>query len=274
MNSKTIVKLSNIIGIVSIIALIYWVFVFISIEVFGFKIFRENMTETFYLSVFGILALMFGALIINIMFNLTRIAEKHNLDNDKLKKSSKKLWILFILSFPFLFALLWGGDFLTKNKKEKMLITSAKSIIENDTTKIDQILNYSYTVDWVRSVDNILDLYSKTDKNLPNVTVIVADMADNSKIFLGFDRNASRGVFSTEDGVKVPDYLGSRIYYYMWRTNQVERDYLNSVFYENNNEIRFSSYNGDYELYYPYRKNGKIIVLYFSQYQRYGKIGS
>jgi hypothetical protein len=81
MNNKALVRLSNIIGIISILLLVYWVFVFISIQVFGFKVFRENLTETFYLSVLGILALMFGALIINVMFNLTRIAEKLNQDN-------------------------------------------------------------------------------------------------------------------------------------------------------------------------------------------------
>jgi len=98
MNNKKLIKLSNIIGIISIILLIYWVFIFIAITVFDLKVFRENMTETFYLSVFGILALMFGALMINIMLNLTRIAEKHN-DNEQnqIKKKSKKLSILFIL---------------------------------------------------------------------------------------------------------------------------------------------------------------------------------
>ncbi len=70
MNPKQLVRLSNIIGIISIVLLIYWVFIFITIEVFGLKVFRENLTETFYMSVLGILALMTGALIINIMFNI------------------------------------------------------------------------------------------------------------------------------------------------------------------------------------------------------------
>lgn len=85
MTSKKIVKLSNILCIISVIALCYWVFMFIVMNVFGLKVFRENLTETFYLSILGILALMFGALITNIMFNLTRIAEKHNSDTTDLK---------------------------------------------------------------------------------------------------------------------------------------------------------------------------------------------
>ena len=61
MNNKTLVKLSNIVGLISIILLIYWVFIFISITVLGLKVFKENLTETFYFSVLGILALMFAA---------------------------------------------------------------------------------------------------------------------------------------------------------------------------------------------------------------------
>ena len=114
MNNKSLVKLSNIIGIASIILLVYWIFIFISITVFGLKIFRENITETFYLSVVGILALMTGSLIINIMFNLTRIAEKHNQDDINVsKRRSKILGIIFGLSFPLVFGLLFGGDYLT-----------------------------------------------------------------------------------------------------------------------------------------------------------------
>ena len=40
MNNKALVRLSNVIGIVSIILLVYWTFIFISITVFGVKVFR------------------------------------------------------------------------------------------------------------------------------------------------------------------------------------------------------------------------------------------
>ena len=44
MNAKQIVRFSNIIGITSILLLVYWVFTFITIQVFGLKVFKENMT--------------------------------------------------------------------------------------------------------------------------------------------------------------------------------------------------------------------------------------
>ncbi len=36
----------------------------------------------------------------------------------------------------------------------------------------------------------------------------------------------------------------------------------------------FNTENGNYELYYPYFKDNKKVVLCFSDYQRYGKFGS
>jgi hypothetical protein len=265
MNNKRLVRLSNIIGIISIILLVYWVFVFISITVFGLKIFKENITETFYLSVLGILALMFGALIVNVMFNLTRIAEKHNLDDiSDPKRESKKMGLLFVLSFPIVFGLLFGGDYLTSMKKEKMLIKSAKSIIENNSINTDKLVNYRFTEEWIIETDDILDLFSKTDEHFPHVSVIVIDIIDNTRVFLGFS-DYYGNLNDTIQPIKKN---------FIKKTTKVERDYLNDVFSNDFNNIRFSAHDGRYELFYPYFKDGKKIVLYFSDYQRYGKIGS
>ena len=273
MNNKSLVKLSNIIGVVSIILLVYWVFIFISIEVFGLKVFRENMTETFYLSVLGIIALMFGSLIINVMFNLTRIAEKHNQDNANATKTFKKLWLIFGISFPIIFGLLFCGDYLTSKKKEKMLIASAKSIIESNTEKSYKLLYYNFDKKWINETKDILDIYSKTDTHFPYVAVIVVDSIDNSQVFLSF-----RTYYSYEEIEIVTDSIQLQKQpqkkSYIRQTTQVERDYLNKVFFENYNGVRFSARQGQYELFYPYFKDDKKIVLYFSDYQRYGKIGS
>jgi len=260
MNNKSLVKLSNIIGIVSIILLVFWVFIFMCITVFGLKVFRENITESFYLSVLGILALMFGSLIINVMFNLTRIAEKHNQDNVNSTKTYKKLWLVFGLCFPLIFGLLYGGDYLTSKKKEQMLIASAKSIIENDIEKSDKLLNYSFDREWIVETRDILDIYSNMDTYFPYVTVIVADSIDNSQVFLGF-RHYYQHQYTEQ--LKKQDFIQN--------TTKVERDYLNKVFFEDYPKIRFDARKGKYELFYPYFKDGKKIVLYFSDYQKYGK---
>lgn len=264
MNPKQLVRLSNIIGIITIVLLIYWVFTFITIEVFGLKVFRENLTETFYMSVLGILALMAGALIINIMFNLTRIAEKHNQD-DLTSKTSKKMGWLLVASFPILLLILFGGDYLTSKKKEKLLVKSADSIIETNTKKSDHLVNYEFDEKWIIETEEMLEILSKTDDNFPHVSILVKDSIDNEPVFLGFTTYYNGNITDTIPPVK-EDFIR--------KTTQPERDYLNSVFENGNEDYRYSSHDGRYELFFPYFKEQKRIVIYFSEYQRYGKIGS
>lgn len=263
MNPKKIVKLSNIIGIVSIILLIYWVFVLISIEVFGLKVFRQNITDTFYISILAILALMFGALMINIMFNLTRIADKQNVDETyKKKKSVKALAIAFLLSFPLIFALLVGGDYYTAYAKERAMIRAGRSIIEDNEEKVKKIADYEYTVGWLKNTNKELSYFSKVDRYFPSVSVLVKDTMDNYKVYLAF----SGYTYLRHDSI-MPHKEGL-----IKSTTQEERDYLSEVFDQGKDELRFSKHRGNYELFYPYRHNGKTIVFYFSDYQEYGKV--
>ncbi len=266
MNPKRLVKLSNIIGITSIILLVYWVFVFMTVEVFGLKVFKENITETFYMSILGILALMFGALIINIMFNLTRIAQKHNSDLETIKNNRRFGVIMLIISFPLIFGLLFGGDYLSSKKKEKLLIKSAESIINDHSQQADNLVDYEFSKEWINETKDILLILSKTDKHFPHVTVIVQDSIQESELFLGFRQGY--------------DYLSAKKAVHPIKRNFIiettneEREYLKDIFHNQSDEIRFSAHDGNYELYYPYMNKGKIIVLFFSDYRRYGKIGS
>lgn len=169
MNAKQIVRLSNIIGITSILLLLYWVFTFIIIEVFGLKVFRQNMTESFYLSILGILALMAGSLIVNLMFNLTRIAERKNEEEVNTKSTRRKVWTLLLI-FPLILIILFGGNYLTSAKKEKMLVDSAKSIIESNKSNSDKLVNYSFSKAYIKETTGTLRVLSETDKNFPSVT--------------------------------------------------------------------------------------------------------
>jgi hypothetical protein len=264
MTPKQLVKLSNIIGITAIILLVYWVFTFITIEVFGLKVFRENMTETFYLSVLGILALMAGSLIINVMFNLTRIAENKN-KVDENTKPNKRIYLILLAIFPLIGLILFGGDYLTSSKKEKMLIKSAKSILEKNEINSVKLVNYEFTEKYINQTSNILEIYSQTDKNLPSVNLLVKDSINGSPVYLGFNQSNYE---------KVKDTIMPNKREYLYQTTQVEREYLDKIFSGKSNELRYSNHDGEYELFYPCRKGKKIIVLYFSERQRYGKLGS
>ncbi len=226
MNLKTIVKLSNIVAAISIILLIYWVFIFVSIEVFGFKIFRENITQTFSMSIFALMALMGGSLMLNVMFNLTRIAQKHN--NDEVvetKGISKNLGLLFLISFPLIFGLLFGGDYLTSKKKERMLIQTAKSIVETNSARAKEIANYQFSKDWLVRTDESLSLISKSERNFPDAAVIVNDSIDEAQTFLHFRSYISR---SDKDGNEIaPDKKD-----YILRSDQLKENICKACFLE------------------------------------------
>ena len=266
MTSKKIVKLSNILCIISVIALCYWVFMFIVMNVFGLKVFRKNLTETFYLSILGILALMFGALITNIMFNLTRIAEKHNSDTTDLKQTNNKIILIcFIALFPIITILLFAGDYLTANKKEHMLVQSAESIVVSNKNIIDEIINYDFTKKWISNASTKLQLLSKLDRNYKNISILVSDSIDNVPVFLIFNSYD----YITKDSKHEPDKVN-----FVFQSDIKQREYLEKVFQNNFLEKNFSAYDGNYEMFYPIKHRDKIIVLYFQDRQQYGKIGS
>ena len=133
-------------GLVSLGLLVYWVFVFVAISVFGFKVFQENITQTFYLSIVGILALVCGALTMNVMLNLQRIAdsaEGRNVDEQPGKVRSGR-WrpILLVVSFPVVFSLLYLGDAATSYRKETYLVESGKRLLKDYAADLQSLANY------------------------------------------------------------------------------------------------------------------------------------
>lgn len=263
MNKDKLIRISNIIGLTAIIALVYWVFIFITITVFGLKIFRENITESFYLSVIGILALMFGALMINLMFNMTKISDyvSRNSDTSNVKKSGLSKWIL-IFSFPIVIGLLFMGDYISSHKKERMIIKAADYLIHTYKSKIDLLMDYKYTEAYIKKSNEIVDLISKADESIQQLNIIVTDTIDGESVFMMIG-----DIYIGNTGLdKKTDYI--------YKCSKTEKEYLNKVFKSDFKDKRFDSSDGNFELYYPIKNGAKTIILYYSEHQRYGKIGS
>jgi len=220
------------------------------------------------MSVLGILALMGGSLMINVMFNLTRIAQKHNADVQAESKPAVRKWaILIAASLPLLFVGLILGDYLTSLKKETMLVESAKAVLETNAEKTNRMVTYEFADAWLANTRDSLAFFERTERNFPHVSVIVKDQLDGSPVYLAFRDYGAR---TNEKGEAIPPEKRD----YLMRLSKPDRDYLNKVFDEGISETRFSASDGTYELFYPYFKDGKRMVLHFSDYQRYGKMGS
>jgi hypothetical protein len=132
MNHDRLIKGTNKVAFYSTVALFYWVFVFLLITAFDLKIFREHMTDIFYLSLLGLFAILGGALVLNVMSNLSKISTVLSQERGYAGSStrpSKTLIAAVILSFPLIAVVLFAGNHLSSEKKKNMLISSAQSLI-------------------------------------------------------------------------------------------------------------------------------------------------
>ena len=285
MNAKKLVKATNIIGMVAVTLLVYWVFALILIQVFGLKVFREHITEIFLMSILGILAVMGGTLMLNIMLNLTRIAER---GQEEEVRGGRKTVYLLLAVFPILAALLFGGNYLTIQQKRDILIQSSERIVKDNSAQLDALADYRFDLAYIRKTSEILDLMAKDDLSFKSAMIIVQDKIDNKPVYLAFSADSRLNVGgeavpaanqNVEGGDNfVMDRNGEKVMVkkmdYVYSPNLKEREYLQKVFAGQTQEMRYEAEDGHYSLCHPYRKNGKTILLCFSDYQEYGKIGS
>ena len=294
MNAKKLVKATNIIGMVAVTLLVYWVFALILIQVFGLKVFREHITEIFLMSILGILAVMGGTLMLNIMLNLTRIAER---GQEEEVRGGRKTVYLLLAVFPILAALLFGGNYLTIRQKRDILTQSSERIVKDNPAQLDALADYRFDLAYIKKSSEILDLMAKDDLSFKSAMIIVQDKIDNKPVYLAFPADSrlnvgGEAVPAASQNEAVPaanqnvegndnfvmDRNGEKVMVkktdYVYSPNLKEREYLQKVFAGQTQEMRYEAEDGHYSLCHPYRKNGKTIVLCFSDYQEYGKIGS
>ena len=286
MNAKKLVKATNIIGMVAVTLLVYWVFALILIQVFGLKVFREHITEIFLMSILGILAVMGGTLMLNIMLNLTRIAERGQ--GEEVRGGRKTVYLLLAV-FPILAALLFGGNYLTIQQKRDILIQSSERIVKDNSAQLDALADYRFDLAYIRKTSEILDLMAKDDSSFNAAMIIVTDKIGNKPVYLAFSADSPRLTLSDEvvpaanqnaEGSDnfVVNRNGEKVAVkktdYVYSPDLKEREYLQKVFAGQTQEMRYEAEDGHYSLCHPYRKNGKTIILCFSDYQEYGKIGS
>ena len=289
MNAKKLVKATNIIGMTAVVLLVYWVFALILTSVFGLRVFREYVTEIFMMSVLGIFAVMAGALMLNIMLNLTRIAERGQ--KADVKNGRKTLYLLLAV-FPVLATLLFGGNYLTVQKKREILIRSVERIVKDNPNQLNVLADYRFDLAYINKSAEILKLMAKEDSAFESATIIVPDSVGGKAVYLSFterppyyeageelllSEGRSSEKLEIEDGFAVVKDGKQQVVKktkYLYAPNLEMRTYLQKVFAGQTDEIRYEAKDGNYSLCRPYRQSGKTAVLCFSDYQRYGKIGS
>ncbi len=270
MSYESLIRNSNRVARWATVALIYWVFVFLVITVFDLKIFREHMTETFLMSVLGIFALLGGALVLNVMSNLSRISDalaaRATVPVPEVAASpavNRRWGLAVLLSFPLIALALFGGNHLSERHKRELLIGAATKLVAENQPYMTLLSNYQFSLDHITKASNALDVMAKIDKHFPEVMQVVPDTIDGKKVWLGITRWTKRT--NTQELDKLS---------YIVSGTQAEREYLEAVFEGRTTAYRFHAEKGNYQLYFPVSVSGRAVVLYLSDHQRYGKIGS
>ncbi len=265
MNKRKIVNATNKIALTATCILLYWILIFSVSTVYEFKVFEENITQLFTISIMGIIGIMFSTLIVNIMFNLTIIADNvMRKDSEEAAEKEKKkpiiLWI-FIASFPLVCGLLYLGDVRTNHVKEKQLVESASFLVKDNLDRFD-IFAYD-TLDSLNSgkIISLAGFLSKQDNDLGKLDIIVQDKIDNKNVYLRFDFDSY-----------VPGKFDKASFIYS--CSKQEREYLNSRYSNETKEYLYEAKENDFELHYPVVTKKRLIILHFTDYKRYGSFGS
>jgi hypothetical protein len=266
MNHASIIKITNRVALYATIALFYWVVTFLTITIFDLKIFRGHMTETFYLSILGIFAILGGSIVLNLMSNLSKISESITVNDASTvstHRSSRVKFYTAVASVPVIVGLLFAGNALSAQKKKELLVSAAQAMVAENQKELSKLAVYEFSNAYVEDAAKILSVMAKIDKNFPEVKVIVPDSIGDKRVFLAFQGNtydSSKKVEEKQD--------------YIYSSTKDERAYLENAFAKSQMDMRFRAESGNYELYLPLKLQGKVIVLYFSDFQRYGKFGS
>ncbi len=264
MNHNLIIRATNRIAFYTAIALVYWLFIFILVTVFDLKVFREKVTASFFLSIFGIFSILGASIFLNIMVNLSKISSALEKDNmPELSHPNKKIFWGVVLSIPVIIIGLFVGDYYSAQKKKNMLISSAEAMIAENQNELAVLAKYQFGMEYIREAAKILSVMEKIDKNFPDVKIIVPDVIGNKKVFLSF-----RGTLYSSDKVSEEKQE------YIYSATKEDRAYIEQVYSGKESSYLFKYKEGNYELYFPTEVKGKMILLYFSDYQRYGKFGS
>lgn len=267
MKRDALIRLSTSIALISILLLVYWTFTFISITVFDFKIFKENITESFFLSILGIFSILGGSLIVNLILNLNKIGEFMALQHTQGETPSSfstRYVIMFVALFPLIFGVLYFGDMASTAKKKTRLLNAAKQLVESNKKDLEKICNYDFNPDYIEYTESVLSRITREERYFPAAAIVVSDSIDEHETFLEFERQ-----YSSRDESKDINKVD-----FVRKCTQEEKDYLNAVFKTDHSNPRYSAHKGEYELFYPIRMNTGTIVLYLSEHSRYGKLGS
>jgi len=270
MKLKTKTRIANIsiwVIVVTIVIIALFFFGLLIANTFDLKVFA-NRTSDFIWVLFGSsLVIVICVAFLNISLNIGIIADSKIIEsNDVLidKKSFNRIFTITV----FLILLLIGGflflgDFLTRQKEKKSLVTECEEILSRYEKTIIDISKSLTDTSLIGDIPDMLKFLGSQKNEFPEIILITNDFYKEQLTFLQ--------ITPYTDKVKLKKDLYGFSFY---TCDKNDCDYLKEIFQTDKTEYYFWSKDNNYKLYYPITKGNKKYILLFSQYERYGKIGS
>lgn len=261
MNIKTkmlLTKTTTSIIILTTLFILVWFIGSIISTTFNLSVFNEKSIVFLASSLGGAFVLIMCSAILNVVINISIIAEK-NIDTSE-KISTKinylKIFLAFILGVFVIAAFLFSGDYISKEKEKSSLIKEAKDVMARYSNSINTIKNDPLSKD----VPTTLGFLSSIKEQFQYVTLITNEKYNNDNTYIETTKN-------TVIDKNLP-LLGRSFY----KCSTVDCDYISKVFLNNKKEEYFYKSGDILNLYIPYFENEKVFILLFSKYNRYGSV--
>ena len=255
LNPKTIVKLSNSIGLFSILLLIFLVFGFIVSVIFNLQ-FISFRKDYFGISILAVLSLMAGALILNIMFNLSRIASRGEpVAEDNPQKVKRLKWIL-LSGFPVVAIALVAGDNYSKEISSKKSLEFAKHL-QAQLAEEEKFGAYEFSKNWIDKSEKNLSFINQLNGRPGNFALIWQDTLNNKKHFFSiseyYENEEDSSAFEKETFMLHPDNEEAE------RIEKILNGELKTIQQERNGR--------NFESLIPFKQNKKTFILQYIEYQ-------
>ncbi|MCX5777288.1 MAG: hypothetical protein NTX32_06665 [Candidatus Firestonebacteria bacterium] len=252
-----IVNVTNWIMLVTFVLIMLWMYVFVVNMTFNFTVLAEKTSTLFHTSIVAAIAMILGAAIINISTNISIIADSKAVQEEAAPVKSRKavfLWtVAVIIAVP---VFLFFSDKMSKIIHERKIVKEVEDVMARYNKTVLFVTENAEKKEKFKEVSEGVTFLASQNKELDSVSLIVMKIfqGQNSYVYINEWKNRRDNA---------PEYL---------KCDEKTRKYLDSVFLKNNTTKYYDKENS--RLYCPVASAGRISVLYFQKYMRYGKIGS
>jgi len=261
---KKLARITYLIALLSICLLITWSIGVLVTTVFNLKVFQENTTEFALLSILPILATVAGAGIINIISNISLIANHLTGASINEKENDKKVKIgtrILLYGNLLLIVGLFGGSKISDKIKENDLKQEILEIKNSNKSIISKIPGPILDSNSINETQTVLEYIGKTNTKISEPVAIFTGIYKGQKVL--YSVNSNSGVHRAIDSTS-----------FLFRTSEKTRSKIFGALQSNDDAPFVVSDDNAYEIFILIKSSKNPFMLKMSKYSRYGRISS